>query len=517
VTVPVPSSATVYTPRSLADAMVGVLFRTDAAKDVWLDPCVGDGAFVTALAGRGASSQQILAFDIVSQSGPCDQLATTSRGTDVIAWAKTRVGICDRIAMNPPYVQIGRLGKAVQRHAQQWPAPGLPELSLRANYWCSFVLAAIQLIRRGGALCTVLPASWDYAQYAAPVRAAVEAAFAEVCVLRCARPLFPHVLEGAVVVVAWGRGAALQRSRRIELDTPSALVRTLETLVPGASRTSASVLPMSRPKALDKKRLNELCKIRLGGVTGAAKVLLMSDSRRKELGLPTSALRPVLTRAKHLTVADMTAAQWQKLLLADERVWLFDPSPSVALHPKVAAYLKSNEGQRGYKLDGREPWYRTPLPKQAHAFMSGMTSHMPFVVLNSMPRLTATNTLYVLEFDSKLTRGGQIALGISLLTTASRKALARSARHYADGLIKLEPAELGYVTVMLGATRPGSARVFAAATKALLQGDRERSSGLADAWADGMLPADVLKSFADDGALPAAAVSSDRAKSRLAL
>lgn len=491
----VPTTSTVYTPERLAAAMVKAVARPARPSDIWLDPCVGDGAFVREISGLGIPRLRILARDLSLLCSSADALATTTRGTDTVAWASAEGACCDRIVMNPPYVPIAKLGTSVRPAARHWPHGGRDALSPRANYWCSFVLAAIRLLRLDGALCVVLPASWDYAQYAAPVRAEVEQNFSHVMVLRCRRPLFPHVLEGAVVVLARGRGRPLRRMERMECDTPAGLIDALAKIGPDASPNAAAVLPLRRPaRSTQRMRLGDVCTIRIGGVTGAADYFLMSDDERKTHGLPATAMRPVLTRARHLTAYEMTPEHWQTLSADGERVWLFDPPPAAARHVAVAAYIKQGEKHRGnYKLSRREPWYRTPLPPTPHAFMSGMSRHLPFLVLNSMPRLTATNTLYVVQFARGLDSEDRIGVGLSLLTSASRRTLRATARNYADGLVKFEPGELSNLTLEIGARRIGSEPVLDLATNALLDGDAERASAIADAWLDGMSLRETLQ------------------------
>ena len=54
--------------------------------------------------------------------------------------------------------------------------------------------------------------------------------------------------------------------------------------------------------------------------------------------------------------------------------------------------------RRALKVRSRDPWYRTPLEPVIHGFMSGMSGWGPWVVFREMPRLAATNTLYVVRF-----------------------------------------------------------------------------------------------------------------------
>src|SRR4051812_19973781 len=85
--------------------------------DVWLDPCVGDGAFVVEMAGMGVPPERIRAIDIAPRRNVCDRLAHTERAVDFIEWGSRNKHCADHVVLNPPYVAISRLGGAPRRNA----------------------------------------------------------------------------------------------------------------------------------------------------------------------------------------------------------------------------------------------------------------------------------------------------------------------------------------------------------------------------------------------------------------
>ncbi len=481
----VPVSSTVYTPHDLAAAMVAA--ARGRPSSVWLDPCVGDGAFVAQMAALGVAPKQISAIDIAPKPGPVDYAAQTLRGIDFLEWAAEHHSSVDHVVMNPPYVALSRVrGKILDRALGvcMWDGQRMP---LKANYWAAFLLSAVNCVRTGGSLVAVLPAAWDFAKYAAGVRESVLRAFGEVTVVRCASPLFPGVQEGVVVVAAFDREAQTRVHRRIEVPnlsaTIGALLEVAQCKVPGGASTARL---FGRPPGPALKRLDELVHIQIGAVTGDAGYFLLSEEERKEWGIPQSALRPALTRCRHLVSAAISHSDWAKLRDRHARVWMFWPTKSALQHHAVKAYLK--HGQEGgcnvsaYKIANRDPWYRTPIPTRVDAFMSGMSKRLPFLVLRQMPRLTASNTLYVVRFKCRATAAEKATLGLLLLTSSVRKELARHARIYADGLMKFEPSDLGSVRVPVVSANREAARVFRAATALLLIGREAQASGIADAW-----------------------------------
>ncbi len=188
-----PPGCKVYTPHSLADALVHRLFDNAACE--WLEPSVGRGAFVQALSRRGVPPGRITAVDLDLVPGPVDENANVIRGVDFLEWATTHTTKYDRIIANPPYVAIPKLAPRLKRPAiaalrQLTTAP-----TAAANYWAAFLIVSMRLLRREGQLGFVLPAAWEYADYSAPIREEILRNFSTVTVHRCHKPLFPEVQE----------------------------------------------------------------------------------------------------------------------------------------------------------------------------------------------------------------------------------------------------------------------------------------------------------------------------------
>ncbi len=496
--VDVPRSSTVYTPRELAAAMVAAVRGRPGA--LWLDPCTGDGAFVAQMAASGVAPRQIVAIDIDPNRSAVDDAAQTIRAIDFLEWAVANRAAVDHVVMNPPYVALNRLRGKLLARALDVCTPNGRRLSLKANYWAAFLIAAINCLREGGSLVAVLPAAWDFARYAARVRESVAQAFGEVTVVRCRSPLFPTVQEGVVIVAAFNRGARPSVQRRVEVPDLRATIAALAKLSEGGVPLGASTMRAFATTSLPMRRLDELVDIHIGAVTGDADYFLLDERKRLEWGLPRSAVRPVLSRSRHLTGAIIDTREWEELRDQGARVWMFSPTPSSLKHRAVRAYLA--HGRNGgcnvaaYKILSRDPWYLAPFPERIDGFMSGMSKRLPFVAFRGMPRLTASNTLYVVRFKVRATRDEKATLGLLLLTSMVRKELALQARVYADGLLKFEPSDLGGIRVPVAEARRGAGRVLRAATALLLAGREAEASAMADAWVSGVTAtanaADVL-------------------------
>jgi hypothetical protein len=229
---------------------------------------------------------------------------------------------------------------------------------------------------------------------------------------------------------------------RIDHGTSQALIAALTE---GASKPAKIYRPSDAPDG-SLTPFSDLYTVRIGCVTGDARYFLLTESDRIRLELPRDAVRPVLSKARHLVAAYLTLAEWNRLLRADERVWLFSPEPKLLKQKAVRAYLEYGEkvcDLEGYKLRHRDPWYCVPDIRQgAVGFLSGMTKHGPWISFRSKRDLAATNTLYVLTAKTRMRLEERAAWGLSLLSTPTRRQFQEIARRYPDGLAKLEPHDV---------------------------------------------------------------------------
>lgn len=507
----VPASCVVFTPPSLATGMVRAL--GDFPQAMWLEPCVGQGAFLKALAAAQVPPCRIRALDIDRTASTEDRLARTLRGREFFQWRATTEERFDRVVANPPFAALNRMPRDVQRRAVSLAIPGTnTSVGLGANAWFAFLCASIGVLRTRGSLAFVLPAAWDYADYAATLRHAIGGLFEEVVVHRCRQPLFESVLDGSIVLIARGyRGhsatadATMPLHRR-KYNTPERLIENLQpspdhgsqscerprvVTMTGEAFTSDPGLGLkghSRASTHPQKlQLGDVIQIRLGGVTGDARFFVLSEDQRKRLGLPVAACRPIVSRARHLSGGVVGKADWQRLRDDGERVWLFDPPASQSSHPAVAAYLDRPATDGGcnrlaLKIRSRQPWFRTPLEPTIDGFMSGMSGWGPWVVFRQMPRLAATNTLYLVKFLDAATRDERAAWAMWLLTSDAARRLRRIARRYADGLVKFEPGDLAELPIQKPIRHAGAYEAYKLAVRLLLQGKKGSSRRKADAW-----------------------------------
>jgi adenine-specific DNA-methyltransferase len=446
----------------------------------------GRGVFLHALAEAGVQPHRITAFDLDPERSPSDVLAKTYRSTDFIAWALRTHNRFDRIIGNPPYVALRRLPPVLRDVALSVPGPEGKPIGVGSNYWHAFFCVSLRLLRPGGGVSFILPAAWDFATYAAALRNHVQRHFSRIEIHRTHKPIFTGVQDGCIIILADGYGRANDTSLRFEHSTLEALVSTLQNHR-GKSAQSVPHQRLVRSASTKDVHVSDILEIHLGGVTGDADFFLLTETERRARELPMVCLRPVLSKARHLVSAEIGKPVWDELRRTNERVWLFYPSSHVLGHPAVQRYLQLDAACGGcrrerYKIKKREPWYQTPLPHQVDGFISGMSRFGPWLSLNNMARLTATNTLYTVQFRKPQTLEQKAAWGLSLLTSYTQQAMKPLSRVYADGLVKYEPGDLLSLPLHVPRGVRGARTFYTKAVKLLLQGNRREAQEIADVF-----------------------------------
>lgn len=488
----VPPSCVVFTPRPLAQAIVSSLNDNDQA--TWLDPCVGNGAFVEAINAGGACRHRIRALDIDETPSLSDDKARTLRGQEFLSWSLSTRERFSRIVANPPFFSLSEATGLIRSSALSVRVPGGGNVPLGANCWFAFLCACVHLLRRGGSLGFILPAAWEYSDYASQLRTSLPAYFGKVQIHRCERPLFQEVREGCVVLLARDftgihkANAELGTSIRIVYKDPESLIHGLSEQL-HAQSPRLTVDPSKKQRLVSKTvlRIGDSMQILLGGVTGDSRYFVLSDSERRKRSIPITACRPVISRAHHLSKGSIGLKGWQALRKSDERIWLFNPTRGLTQIKPVKRYLDLNHSKggcnrRACKIRNRDPWFRTPMPTQIDGFMSGMSSWGPWVVFREMPKLAATNTLYIVKFEKRTSIDKKAAMAMWLLTSSCRKSLLKVGRKYAAGLLKFEPGDISNMPMISPTRTKGAYSAYKRAVKLLLRGESRESQKIANSW-----------------------------------
>lgn len=469
----------VATPATIADAMVQALGDGPALQ--WLEPCVGGGALVKAMRRAGVCKQRIRGVDLNPVADAGDALANVMRGVEFLSWAAKTSERFDRVVANPPYIPLARAPQAARGAALSIEFRQV-RFDRRANCWAAFLVASIRLLRSGGSLAFLLPAAWEYAAYAEKLRRRIGRWFSTVRVVRTQEPMCDGVSDASVVLLAVGYAQSREGVSRVVVRDRDEAVACIRESTPSNALTR-----YSRPRSRGVQ-LGDVLRIRIGTVAGDAKVFLLSETQRLAFLLPEQSLRPVLSRSRLAMLPWITKEVWRRYRDDGERIWLFAPSGSDLDDVNVRAYIREMSkavNLNGYKLSRRNEWYAIPAAPPADVLLSGMSRVGPILCLNRMRGLSATNTLYVGEFSHSATLDVRAGWALSLLSSSGRRGLARVARHYPDGLVKLEPGDLMRIKVPRPPARPGALEAYGRAFQTLREVGVAAAARLADAWLAG--------------------------------
>ena len=481
-----PDSCKVYTPKPIADSMVSAVGGNRSA--LWLEPCLGRGVFIQSLAEAGFTKDKIVALDLDRAKQKEDSRAQTFRGVETLSWLIKTDNKFDRIIGNPPFIPLHAVHSDIQRAALRTSIPWTDDtVPLGANLWFAFLCGSLSVLRPGGAIAFILPASWEFADYAANLRSIIPTKFARLFTLRCQKSFFDGVQDGSVILIGLGYKATHQATARVECESLADMCNILEEI--GASNNvtlDCTSYETYDEKKLSGKTLGDFLDIRIGGVTGDARYFILKDSERRNLNLPRSAFVPVLSRSRHVKMAEVNNKSWQDLLDQDERVLLFHPTSRVLNNTDVKKYLRLSidDGgcnRTGFKIGNRNPWYITPLPKQVDGFLSGMSQLPPVITFRNMPRLNATNTLYTVRFRKTLSENDRYSIALALLSSPVISQVARNVRRYASGLKKLEPSDLTSLKLPTLKTTPNARKIYCDYVKEAISGHYDKIIDKVDA------------------------------------
>lgn len=215
-------SGAYYTPDPVAAALVRWAARS--ATDRLLDPSCGDGRFIACHSNSTGVERNEDAASAAKQHAPSGLV----HHGDFFEWAEQSTERFDCAAGNPPFIRYQTFSGEVRRRALRLCHDlGAPFSGLTTS-WAPFLVVTASLLRRGGRMAFVVPASIGHAPHAAPLIDYLVANFDAVRVVAIREKLFPHLSEDCWLLFAEGFGgstrdihfAPLERFRDTEVPPP---------------------------------------------------------------------------------------------------------------------------------------------------------------------------------------------------------------------------------------------------------------------------------------------------------
>lgn len=376
----------------------------------------------------------------------------------------------DVVLGNPPYVSHHMMSGTQIEAGQLANKEGTgAHISRRASLWAYFVTHGVSLLRAGGRAAWVLPTSFLYADYAAPVREHLSKWFERVIAFRMSERMFTEhqVSEQSVIVLCDRRRGVESDAVHIEVASVDNLhelqqaLRTLQTqnwqgstLQHGYAETSLTDECRDVIRDVEKTvtiaQLGSFVDVRIGLVTGANRFFVLNQSSADAHKLPDSVLVPIVTSSAELIGLAVKSSDLSRARRLNERCLLLDTARRSKLSPAVARYLRTfppAERKQNVTFAKRDPWHRVNDQRVPDAFFSYMTHRGPKMAMNTA-RTTSVNAVHRIFRMATTTDHHLKLLAISTASTFSQLSAELCGRTYGDGVLKLEVSEMRRMKVI---------------------------------------------------------------------
>lgn len=449
-------SGAYYTPNAAAAALVKWAVRKE--DDLLLDPSCGDGRFIARHPNSVGVERNAEAAATARQRAP---QAVVHPG-DFFAWAEHTSERFDCAVGNPPFIRYQTFNGDVRARALALCARIGVAFSGLTSSWAPFLVVTASLLRRGGRLAFVVPASIGHAPHAAPLMEYLVSNFDGVRIVPIRRKLFPKLSEDCWLLFAEGYGGEASRIHFAPIEQFSDLgmmPRTARSvpvdewrgewnrrlrpyLLSKAERASYQ----EAARRADSLRLGAAASVGIGYVSGANEFFHLRPSEADRWRIPQEFLHPTVRNGRMLPRRDLsekTIRDWHR---ADKPMLLLRIPKNAELPRPVLDYLDSPKGwkaRQSYKCRNRKPWYSVPDVRVPAFFLTYMSGTAPHLVLNSASA-TCTNALHAVH----LRNGGAGRRLVSAWgSTFVQLSCELEGHALGGGMLKLEPGEAARVVL----------------------------------------------------------------------
>lgn len=444
---------TFFTPPNVVDLMLRRVADVLPSPAQVVDPGAGVGAFSLASRRRWPQAN-VVAVDVnivtlgllAARAHPTGTAELTVVHTDFLGWIGGRSHAGPTVLLgNPPYTRHQDLDQKLKAVAME-ASGGLVDSGL-AGLAAYFLGASLRSLRDEDGLCFVLPGSWTESRYGRPIREWLwvnSHRRTELLSFSTSAEVFPGTRVTAMVLVVGPVEASASPMRVERVSVKGNEIGVLgvdEHYRNGPAPRSFGPLLWPRRTASRKSTvaLSDIATVRRGVATGANHFFFLTDDEAD--ALPNSVVVAGLRRLRHVDGDELNKKEHDRIGDAGHPRWLLSlkgPSDikSAAVRRRLAEGVAAGYDDRYLSRD-RDPWYAVETVKPPSLLVALMTKDRFRAVLNTA-RVVPSNSIYGIYVN----RAAQArALCDWINSDEGQDALRAQARHYSNGLFKLEPRD----------------------------------------------------------------------------
>ena len=461
------------TPFALAQEIVAYGLQLLPEKDIsFLEPCIGSGAFYSALLNTVNNNyciQKATGIEIDPVYYNCATTLWEDSGIDLINDDFARIDpkqTYNLVITNPPYVRHHYLTQAEKSYLLEC---GKKEtgigLSGLAGLYCYFILLAHKWLAPGAICGWLIPSEFMDVNYGTAIKGYL---LQNVHLLRIHRydpknSMFSDALASSCVV--WFKNEIINADYEIEFsfggthDNPVQSKRIKKSDLTKERKWTRFPEKEIRCEKSKKITLGDYFEIKRGLATGDNSFFIMSREKITELGLDMSFFKPILPSPRYLKT-DIVGTDSNGMPQIEPQYFLLDCELTereiMKQSPATWNYLQSGieKTSKKYLCKSRKKWYWQEQRDATYFLCSymgrGKDDGSPIRFILNLSEAIATNSYLMLYPKEPLQKAisdnpNSVYRIWELLKGISRNDIEEEGRVYGGGLKKIEPRELAKV------------------------------------------------------------------------
>jgi len=447
-----------YTPEYIADFIVNKVNKYIINKNpVILEPCVGEGVFISALHKNLGRDIKPIIHAVEINKGACSTIRSIFSTKDLhrvnnIDYlefnSKKRY---DLIIGNPPYVNKKHMTmRQVKLCASLVPNDDDLFASLKLiNLWTAFIIKSCNLLSERGVVAFLLPSDLAHVHHASPVKKYLLKNFCRIELYEFDKVVFEDAEQNAILLIAVKYQKNIQsgmfcsrvkvKNKKVEASS----IKRFNTLIPdkwtnyGLSKKEIDFLRDLQNNLLS---VGDYCHSSAGIVTAANNYFILTDKDVTKYGLRGYAT-PIIQKAAYVNGSvSFNERDWNELKMSNKPCYLLDFSKRSNLSSKANNYLSMGilDGiDKRYKCINRDSWYKVPNIKTSEGFFFKRSHLYPKLIKNDA-NISVTDTAYTIA----ILNGYELnSLIYSFYNSLSLVFSEITGRQYAGGVLELTPSE----------------------------------------------------------------------------